>query len=175
MAEEIKKLDEQIESGKEKSEGDNSAYIDAINEMRKNYVPKDKYDKKAAEAQQLLDALVSGKQIELPQEKVEKPSIQDLRNKLFKRDNDCDNLDYVNTALQLREALIEAGERDPFLPVGDQVNLTAEHYEKAQKIADGLQHCVEFADGDSGIFTAEYQRIVKDPVLPGLAAKRGRR
>lgn len=173
--EENKKLDEQIESGKETGEGDNSAYIDAINEMKKNYVPKKKLDDAKAENKKLLDALVSGKQLELPDEKQQGPSIQDLRNKLFKKDNDITNLEYVKTALDLRAALIEAGERDPFLPVGDQVTLTAQHYEKAEAIADGLQHCVDFADGDSGVFTAEYQRVTKDPALPGLAAKRGRR
>ena len=174
MSEEIKK-DEIIESGKEAGEEGNNAYIDAINEMKKNYVPKKQLDDIKAENKKLLDALVSGKQIDLPQEQEKKADIKELRNKLFKTDNDCDNLEYVKTVLELREALIEKGERDPFLPVGDQVNLTAEHYDKAQAIADGLQHCVDFADGDSGVFTAEYQRVVKDPVLPGLAAKRGRR
>lgn len=169
------KVNEQIESGSENGAGDNSAYIDAISEMKKNYVPKTKLDEVKAENKKLLEALVNGQQIDLPQEKVKKPTIQELRTKLFKRDNDCCNIEYVKTALDLRDALIEAGERDPFLPVGDQVDLTAEHYEKAQRIADGLQHCVDFADGDSGVFTAEYQRVVKDPVLPGLAAKRGRR
>lgn len=173
MNEEIKT--EQIESGNETGERDNSAYIDAINEMKKTYVPKKQLDDLKAENKQLLDALVNGGQVDLPQEKINKPSIQDLRNKLFKKDNECSNLEYVKNALELRERLIEAGERDPFLPVGDQVNLTADHCDKAQKIADGLQHCVDFADGDSGIFTAEYQRVVKDPVLPGLAAKRGRK
>lgn len=162
---------EKIESGKEEGAGDNNAYIDAISEMKKNYVPKTKLDEAKAENKKLLEALVSGKQIDLPQDKVNKPTIQELRNKLFKRDSDLSNLEYIDTALQLRDALIEAGERDPFLPVGDQVTLTAEHYDKAQQVADGLQHCVDFADGDSGIFTAEYQRVVKDPVLPGLAAK----
>lgn len=173
-------MDEQLEnlnneSGNENGAGDNSAYIDAINEMKKNYVPKTKLDEARAENKKLLEALVSGQQIDLPQEKTKKPTIQELRNKLYKRDNDCNNLEYVKNVLALREALIEEGERDPFLPVGDQVELTADHYDKAQKIADGLQHCVDFADGDSGIFTAEYQRVVKDPVIPGLAAKRNRK
>ena len=123
------------------------------------------------ENKQLLDALVSGKQIELPKEKENKPTIQDLRNKLFNADNELSNLDYVKTSLELRTALMDAGERDPFLPVGDQVTLTADHYDKASQVAELLQDCVDFADGDSGIFTAEYQRRVKDASIPIAKAK----
>lgn len=171
MSEEIK-LDEQVESGEEGN--GNEAYIAAINEMKQNYVPKEKLQKVQAENKQLLDALVSGKQIELPQNKTEKPTIQEMRNKLFTADSNATNLEYVSNILELRTALIDAGERDPFLPVGDQVTLTADHYTKAEQVADLLQSCVDFADGDSGIFTAEYQRRVKDASIPIAKAKNRR-
>lgn len=164
----------QIESGEESGNGDNIAYIDAINEMKKNYVPKEKLQKVQAENKQLLDALVSGRQIELPQDKTVKPTIQEMRNKLFTADSNATNLEYVSNILELRTALIDAGERDPFLPVGDQVTLTADHYTKAEQVADLLQGCVDFADGDSGIFTAEYQRRVKDASIPIAKAKNRR-
>lgn len=167
MSEEIKQT-EIIESG-EQGDG-NNAYIEAINEMKKNYVPKEKLQKVQDENKQLLEALVSGKQIEL-QKDDKKPNVQELRNKLFSTDNELSNLEYVKTSLELRTALIEAGERDPFLPVGDQVTLTAEHYDKAEQVAELLQGCVDFADGDSGIFTAEYQRRVKDASIPIGKAK----
>jgi hypothetical protein len=94
-----------------------------------------------------------------------------LRNKLFSNEKELSNLEYIDTTLKLRTALLDAGERDPFLPVGDQVTLTAEHYEKANQVAELLQDCVDFADGDSGIFTAEYQRRVKDASIPIAKAK----
>lgn len=171
MSEENKQT-EIIESG-EQGDG-NNAYIEAINEMKKNYVPKEKLQKVQDENKQLLDALVSGKQITLPDEKENKPDIKSLRNKLFNTDNELSNLDYVKTSLELRTALLEAGERDPFLPVGDQVTLTADHYDKAEQVAELLQQCVDFADGDSGIFTAEYQRRVKDASIPIAKAKNRR-
>ena len=171
MSEEIKQT-EIIESGEEGN--GNEAYIAAINEMKQNYVPKEKLQKVQAENKQLLDALVSGKQIELPQNKTAKPTIQEMRNKLFTADSNATNLEYISNVLELRTALIEAGERDPFLPVGDQVTLTADHYTKAEQVADLLQGCVDFADGDSGIFTAEYQRRVKDASIPIAKAKNRR-
>lgn len=137
-------------------------YVAAINELKANTVSKTEYSKLRAENKKLLDALVNGQQIDLPKE--EKPDIAELRKKLFNKDGNLSNLEYVETTLKLREALIEAGERDPFLPYGDRVTVTAEMYDKAQAVADGLQECVDFADGDSGIFTAQLQRITKDAV-----------
>lgn len=135
-------------------------YISTITEMKKNSVARESYDKLKAENKQLLDALVNGKEIDIKKE--EPVDISKLRADLFNRDKQSSNLDYVSSALKLRNALIESGERDPFLPYGDKVTLTAEHYDKAEQVAAVLQECVDFADGDSGIFSAELQRRLKD-------------
>ena len=151
-------------------EMNNEQYIAAIEELKASTVSRDAYNKLRTENKQLLDALVSGQQ--LPQTQMEeKPSVEDLRNKLFATDgNDLSNLEYVKTALSLRNSLIEAGERDPFLPYGDKVDITSEQIDTAEKVANALQEMVDFAEGDSGVFTAEYQRRVKDVAIP-----RGRR
>ena len=138
-------------------------YISAINEIKKNSVTRESYEKLKKENKQLLDTLVSGKELEIT--KVEPKDINKLRQELFNKDGSMSNLEYVSKALELRDALIENGERDPFLPYGEKVNLTAEHYDKAEQVASVLRDCVEFADGDSGIFTAELQRRTKD-VMP---------
>jgi hypothetical protein len=151
MADEI--LTNTSESQQEMS-NDGVDYISAINEIKQNSVDRKQYDKLKAENQKLLEALVDGKQIDVP--KKEEPNIPELRKKLF--GEDLNNLEYVNTALKLRDALIEKGETDPFLPVGDKVNLTQDAVDKAEHVANVLKECVEFADGDSGIFTAELQR-----------------
>lgn len=151
-------------------EMNNEQYIAAIEELKASTVSRDAYNKLRTENKQLLDALVSGQQ--LPQTQTEeKPSVEDLRNKLFATDgNDLSNLEYVKTALSLRNSLIEAGERDPFLPYGDKVDITSDQIDTAEKVANALQEMVDFAEGDSGVFTAEYQRRVKDVAIP-----RGRR
>ena len=142
---------------------DSIDYIEAIKEMKQNSVTRESYDKLKGENQRLLDALVNGKELDLPKD--EPVDINQLRKELFNRDGHMSNLDYISNALKLRDALIERGERDPFLPYGDKVTLTAEHYDKAEQVATVLKDCVEFADGDSGIFTAELQRRTKD-VMP---------
>lgn len=148
-------------------EMNNEQYIAAIEEMKANTVSRDAYNKLRNENKQLLDALVSGK--EIPQEPQNKPTVDELRKKLF-GGQDMSNLEYVETALSLRDSLIEAGERDPFLPYGDKVDITSEQIDTAEKVAAGLKEMVDFAEGDSGVFSAEYQRRVKDVSIP-----RGRR
>ena len=139
---------------------DSTDYIEALKEMKQNSVTRESYDKLKQENKQLLDALVNGKEIDIKKE--EPVDITKLRKDLFNRDGQMSNLEYVSSALKLRNALLETGERDPFLPYGDKVTLTAEHYDKAEQVAAVLQECVEFADGDSGIFSAELQRRLKD-------------
>ena len=150
-----------IESGEQVASGDEDL-ISAFKEMKKTHVPKEKYEKEREEKQQLLQMLVKGETIEAPQASQNEVDIDQLRKELYSGKSDLNNLEYVSKTLQLRKALIEKGERDPFLPVGDRVTVTADHYEKADQVAQLLEECVEFADGDSGIFTAEYQRRVKD-------------
>ena len=119
-------------------EMNNEQYIAAIEELKASTVSRDAYNKLRTENKQLLDALVSGQQ--LPQTQTEeKPSVEDLRKKLFATDgNDLSNLEYVETALSLRNSLIEAGERDPFLPYGDKVDITSDQIDTAEKVANAL-------------------------------------
>ena len=94
-------------SGEEIS-NDGVDYISAINEMKQNSVSKDQYAKLQMENKKLLDALVSNKQIDVPEEKP--ANVNELRQKLFRNEQGLSNLEYVDTALQLRKALIEKGE-----------------------------------------------------------------
>ena len=135
-------------------------YISAINEMKQNSVSKEQYQKLQADNKRLLDALVSNKQLDIPEEKP--ADITELRTKLFKNEQGLSNLEFIDTALKLREALIAKGEPDPFLPVGSKVQPDYDMVEKADNVAKCLKEIVDFADGDSGIFNAEYQRRVVD-------------
>lgn len=135
-------------------------YVAAINELKQNTVSKEQYEKLKKENGQLLDALVNNKQLDIPKE--EPVDINQLRAKLFTEQGCSSNLEYIDTALRLREALIAKGEQDPFLPIGSKVQPTVEMAEKAENVAKGLKEMIEFADGDAGIFNAEYQRRVVD-------------
>lgn len=137
---------------------DNSQYIDALNQLKQNSVDRSKYDALKAENKKLLDSIVNGTEIAQPVE--EKKSIEELRANYLKREQS--NLEYVTNALALREALIAEGKPDPFLPVGSQILPTDEDVTKANDVATVLKECVDYAEGDSDVFTNELQRRLVD-------------
>lgn len=133
-------------------------YLAAINELKQNSVDRSKYDALKAENKKLLDSIVNGTEIALPRE--EKKSTEELREAYLKEDQS--NLEYITNTLKLREAIIAEGKPDPFLPIGEQIMPTDEDVKTAEKVAQVLQECVDYAEGDSAVFTNELQRRLVD-------------
>ena len=143
-------------------------YLAAIKELKQNSVDRSEYDKLRAENKKLIDAVVNGQsgQEEPVFTKHSKEQIDDLRNELFNSPRELNNLEYITKALELREALIENGEPDPFLPVGKQISPTRDDIEGAEKVAQVYKECIEYAEGDSEVFTNELMRRTRDVKLP---------
>ena len=76
------------------------------------------------------------------------------------------NLEYWENALNLRQALIDSGENDPFLPYGHKIVPTTEDVECANRVAEVVKECIEYANGDSQLFTNELNRRTVDVALP---------
>ena len=142
----------------EKVEDMTPDYLAAINELKQNSVNREDYNKLKAENKKLLDSIVNNVPVEVqsPQRK----SIEELRAAYLKEDQT--NLEYISNALKLREALISEGKPDPFLPIGEQILPTDEDVAAANKVAAVLQECVDYAEGDSAVFTNELQRRLVD-------------
>ena len=85
---------------------------------------------------------------------------------MFSKESNLNNLEYCKAAVELRDALIENGEKDPFLPFGHNVVTTDSDYETANRVASVLKECIDYAEGDSDIFTNEIQRRTVDVVIP---------
>ena len=148
-------------------EDNTNDYIDQIKKLKENSVSKDDYNKLKADNKKLIDALANGTQMDVVESKVSAvDKINELRTKLFSKGNNLSNLEYCDTAVKLRDALIENGERDPFLPFGHEVVATESDYESANRVATVLKECIDYADGDSDIFTNELQRRTVDVVIP---------
>lgn len=138
---------------------DNTDYIAAIKELKENSVDRSKYDALKAENKKLLDSIVNGTEIAQPAVE-DKKSIEELRAAYLKEDQS--NLDYITNTLKLREAIIAEGKPDPFLPIGEQIMPTDDDVKTAEKVAQVLQECVDYAEGDSAVFTNELQRRLVD-------------
>lgn len=143
-------------------------YLAAIKELKEKSVDRSEYDKLRAENKKLIDAVVNGQpgQEEPSSVKHSKEQIDELRNDLFNSPRELSNLEYVTKAMELREALMENGEPDPFLPVGKQISPTRDDLEGAEKVAQVYRECIDYAEGDSEVFTNELMRRTRDVKLP---------
>ena len=149
-------------------EDNTNDYIEQIKKLKESSVSKDDYNKLKADNKKLIDALANGTQLN---DKVESKidaveNINNLRKKLFSKGSNLNNLEYCDTAVKLRDALIENGARDPFLPFGHNVIETESDIETANRVASIMRECIDYADGDSDIFTNELQRRTVDVVIP---------
>lgn len=148
--------------------------VQAINELRSNSVPKDEFEKLKAERNKYLKALIDGNQVDTGEEK-NKATVDEVittaRNKLFSQNEDLSNLEYVETALELRDAILERDGTDIFVGNGSKITPTAEDYQSAEKVATVLKGCVETANGNSAIFTRELDRLMRD-AMPKITRRR---
>ena len=144
-------------------------YLAAIKELKQNSVARADFDKLKAENKKLIDAVVNGQSVDV-EEQPKRRAIEDIRDDLFNHDHN--NLDYVKLALELRETLMSEGKPDPFLPMGAQISPTAEDVEKANKVAQVYQECIDYADGDSELFTQELQRRTNTSMFDTLKKKK---
>lgn len=139
--------------------------IKEIENLKKNMISRAKYDKIVEERNKYAKALIEG--TEAPQAPAVAPAIdvQEIRKDLFSKD--LTNLEFAEKALALRNEIIETKGIDIFVPDGKKISPTNEDYIAAQKVADGLQSCIEISDGDSEIFTRELMRITKEVTPAG--------
>ena len=152
-------------SGEEKSVVDTTQdYISAINEIKQNTVSKEAYNKVVEDNRKLLDSLVHGTGNGQDQEqKPKEPDIDALRGELYgSESNNMTNLEYVDKTLQLRKALMDKGEKDPFVTkAGKNYSPELVDFQKAERVASTLQECVDIAQGNPDVFDNEFQRRLK--------------
>lgn len=141
-------------------------YVAAIKELKENSVDRSKYDALKAENKKLLDSIVNGQEVDVQANGTTHRDPQEIRKELFGKEHS--NLEYAKLMLELRSSLIEKGERDPFLPYGKQITPTPEDVEKAEKVAQVYQECIDYANGDTQIFTQELQRRTNTSIYDRL-------
>ena len=155
--------EKKVETPTNSDTGQNSRdadYLEAIRKIKENSVPRTEYDDLRAENKRLLDSIVNGVDIGQPTQDEPKEPIEELRSRYLR--DDQTNLQYIETVLKLRQAIIDSGSPDPFLPVGSQILPTDSDIATAEKVARVLQECVDDANGDSEAFTNELQTRLVD-------------
>lgn len=143
--------------------------IAIIEDMRNNTVPKDKYNKLMADNAKLMKALANGEVIQV--EAPNTPNIEDLRKEYFNFENKTD-LQIAKDTLALRNALIEAGEPDPFLPNGKSVDITEQDEIDANRVADLLEYAINASNDSNAVFLAQLSNKLLDTSIPRQSNRR---
>ena len=145
-------IDETIQN--QEIEDNKQDYIAEIQNLRETTVPRDEYNRLREENKRLISSLAKGETI--TQSKA-KPDINELRKRVFDNEHQS-NLESWGAVLELRDAVIASGAPDPFLRQGHKVVPTTEDFECANRVAAVVKECIDYADGDSQLFTNELMR-----------------
>lgn len=150
-------LNIQLFAEKEKqSEGDDipkdaAEYAEFVKHLKETTVPKEEYDKVVEDKKTLAKALAEGGDVPEAEKQENKPSLEELRKKFLKAgENNLTNVEFVQTALELRKASMEDGEPDPFLPRGLKRKPDNSDYQGAERVAAFLEDCVEQSKDEDG-------------------------
>lgn len=136
-------------------------YLEVIKNLKDSTVSKDDYNRVLAENKTLLENYINGSNTQ-----EEEPQVQlgrdpnEIREELFGSEHT--NLDYITLTLELRNSLLNRGEPDPFIPQSSRYSPTLQDKEAAERCAAIYQECVDYADGNSQIFTQELMRRTRD-------------
>lgn len=160
-------MDEKETNESSLPQGEQSAVSQTLKEIKESMVPKASYEELKKQNEELAKTIkeaFSGESESLKGAEPEKVDCDKLIKDL--KSGDLNNLEYVKTALKLRDARLKETGEDIFVPKGIQITPDANDEETAQNVADVFQQCVDGCGGDSGVFTAMLQSRTEDIKLP---------
>lgn len=149
-------------------------YIEQLKTLKENTVPKSEYEAIRKANKQLLESVFDGTykngkngdggNHDEAKTKVDNTArIKELRNELYGR-NPVENISdraYVEKILELRSRIMQDGGEDPMVPRGPKYTPTNADVEAAQRLADGLQYCLDQSKGDDAAFKVALMSITK--------------
>lgn len=141
-------------------------YVKELKELKENSVPKSEYDKVVEEHKKVLKEFLNGELHKGGEgdQQSQDPSIQELRDSLYVKQDCKNNLEYFSKTLLLREKVMEQGQIDPMVPIGKDMTPNDSHFATAAKIASEIQSCIDACGGDP----EEFNRLLDKKIIGGL-------
>lgn len=154
----------EIENVETEQMDSNKMYLDEIKKLKETSVSRAEYNKIVEDNRNLLQAIVDGKTVATEEPVEEKQSLDDLRREIFT--GELNNLEYVSKALELRDRVLEETGNDIFVGKGHNLTPSMDAYASAERTANTFREAIEYANGDSELFTQELMRRTADVGLP---------
>ena len=128
-------------------------------DIKKNYVKRDELEAANKRYDDLVKGILEGNVPDLSGDDG-KPDIAKLKKELYHSERPLSNLESCELTLKLRKAIMDEGGQDPFLP--NDGSATQQDIEQAERVAEGLQACVDAAGGDPIAFMAAFNQRVRE-------------
>ena len=139
--------------------------LSSYNEYKKNSVSMDTYNKVIERNNMLTDALFNGESLkDSSAEEPPRPTLDELREKLYGKSNKKlkHDMEYFAASLELRDRNLEETGIDDYVPAGRKYSPTVDDINTANRVADGIRHCLEVANGNPNVFESEFARIISN-------------
>lgn len=135
--------------------------LSTLKELKENSVDKSKYNKLADDYAKLVRGVASGEvgNYHPLEQSVPKATIKDLRTAVQRHDQS--NLEYWSNQLNLRDALIASGHRDPWLQK-KKINGQQVTKQDAEEQANTIREIIELSAGSDDMFTAILGQALKN-------------
>lgn len=151
-------------------------YLDQIKNLKASTVSREEYDKVRNENKTLLETIVNGQsgfERSSTEDAPEGPTLQELINSTYGKDSDkLNDLEYTTNVLEIRDRLLERDGVDHFIPSGKKYSPDYNDQFVAQKVYEGLRHCVDVAEGNNEVFIQEVTRITADSRMPNIIKRK---
>lgn len=151
------------EQNNEQVQAPETNYVEVIKNLKANTVNKSEYERVLNENKTLAEALATSPGATVAEEvkpEYTQDDINNLSDKLINNKH-LSNLDFVNTMLEYRDAVMEIHGVDVFMPTNNGYVANEYDIEQANNIADGLRQMAEYAGKDSKLFNSELKRCCK--------------
>lgn len=148
---------------------DTADLLKVIEDMQNSMVSKEQYEALQADNRKLVQSIANGARVSSTTNEDTAVSIEELVRQMRGEGEllpDIKNLDFIQNALKYHDAVMDKYGIDVFLPNGHTYVPTEADAASAKRLYDVLSECVELANGDSTIFTAQLQsRMVDTPPI----------
>lgn len=147
---------------------DNSAYLDAIKNLKANTVDKASYEALKADNKRLLDAVINGTPTsDEPKQDENVPTRMECYEKYIKN-NFSSDLDYWKNIVALRDATIREYGKDPCVtgnfgvtPTGDKVAAEYGEAESVENEFNTIKDIIEESNNDPATFELLMRQAIK--------------
>lgn len=132
--------------------------VKEIQELKKNTVSKEEYEKLKGQNKELIKQIISGGGQDMKAE--DNPSIEELRKNIFENSDSKTNLEIADNIVKLYDARLKEGV-NIFLPKGNKTQYTRADYEAADHYVETIRSMVTEAEGDPIVFDSLFKNALR--------------